>query len=206
MHHRWEHWTQPIFRLPSLATGQHQLGNSLLQLAALLCSYIFQRAASLHHVAPTSRSSRPDRQQKANPGATAMIGLHLHVCDTGNRDTSLWASSSFPSHPLPPPLRDRDPGPHLLHKVSRGMTAHLRRMFLEDARTREWPGPPNSIRTRDMHTAQSRRKPVVGVLWLVLAAFADVPRPASPTFSGGFSCRSAAPRRECGRGVAEHCV
>ncbi|KAK4122363.1 hypothetical protein N657DRAFT_647052 [Parathielavia appendiculata] len=37
------------------------------------------------------------------------------------------------------------------------MTVQLRRRLPEDAQTREWAGPSNSIRTRAMHATRSRR-------------------------------------------------
>ena len=67
---------------------------------------------------------------------------------------------------LHPPLRQR---PQALgaRNSPQSVARHdrsLRRTLLEEARTREWPGPPNSIRMRVMHSTRSRRKFDGGVL------------------------------------------
>jgi hypothetical protein len=111
--------------------------------------------------------------------------------------------------PLLRPLCDR-PLPALLHRLLLGMTAHLRRMFLEDARTREWSGLSNSIGTRRC----TQPNPAAnqwwgGVFWLAFPLVADV-LPAFTDLLCGFFCRSAASRRQGGKdgwrsGVSDGC-
>jgi hypothetical protein len=91
------------------------------------------------------------------------------------------APASPPSSPLRPALAP--PCPRLLHKLLLGMTAHLRRMFLEDARTREWPGLSNSIGTRRC----TQPNPAANQWWSLLVGFPSGSltccRQPSPTFS-----------------------
>ena len=79
---------------------------------------------------------------------------------TAQFQITVWAKAAQRLPLLRPPPRP-GPCPCFLHKLLLGMTAHLRRTILEDARTREWPDRSNSIQPRVLHSTQSSGQPAV---------------------------------------------
>ncbi len=109
---------------------------------------------------------------------------------------------------LRPPPRP-GPCPCFLHKLLLGMTAHLRRTILEDARTREWPDRSNSIQPRVLHSTQSSGQPAVECSgWLLGSSLTCCPiqlhRPslaASVQICRSSPARQAASGNQLGVGV-----
>ena len=127
---------------------------------------------------------------------------------TAQFQITVWAKAAQRLPLLRPPPRP-GPCPCFLHKLLLGMTAHLRRTILEDARTREWPDRSNSIQPRVLHSTQSSGQPAVECSgWLLGSSLTCCPiqlhRPslaASVQICRSSPARQAASGNQLGVGV-----